>query len=281
MLQFEPYIPHPALRRYIRSYWLISGSDTAESLELVPDGYPEMIFVLNNEVNMPQFNGVNRWHAASDTGVIGQVTGRFTFGIGAGSVLFCVKFYPWTPHLLFGLPAWQLNDTALDMGSLSAPTAFRVLRERVAECGQISQAVTLLNDFFLEQFKNLSRENPFVMHAVQQIFRQNGMVSMDQLSGNFRTSRRYIEILFRQHIGFSPKQYARIIRVKKASMSLLDPRFKGQIREVAGQLDYYDQSHFLKDFKAVVRQSPSAFLQEQLNLSETSVLRYLDQWDYS
>ncbi|HLP92929.1 MAG TPA: DUF6597 domain-containing transcriptional factor [Saprospiraceae bacterium] len=281
MLQFEPYIPHPSLSRYIRSYWLISGSDSAESLELVPDGYPEMLFVLSNAVHMPQFSGSSRWNAASDTGVIGQVSGRFTFEIEAGAMLFCVKFYPWTPHLLFKLPAWQLNDAALDMGSLSSPLAFRVLRERVAACKQIPQVVTLLNDFFLEQFKDVNGENPFVMHAVQQIFRQNGVVSMDQLSGNFRTSRRYVELLFRQHIGFSPKQYARIIRVKKASMYLLDPRFKGQIREVAGQLDYYDQSHFLKDFKAVVRQSPSGFLQEQLNLSEISVLRYLDQWDYS
>ncbi|MBL7807859.1 MAG: helix-turn-helix transcriptional regulator [Saprospiraceae bacterium] len=281
MLQFEPYMPHPALRQYIRSYWLISGSNAKESLELVPDGYPEMFFVLANAVHMPQFNGSSRWNAASDTGVIGQVSGRFTFEMEAGSMLFCVKFYPWTPHLLFKLPAWQLNDAALDMGSVSARPSFRELRERVAGCREIPQAVTLLNDFFLEQFKDLSGENPFVMHVVQQIFRQNGVVSMDQLSGSFRTSRRYIELLFRQHIGFSPKQYARIIRVKKASMCLLDPRFKGQIREVAGQLDYFDQSHFLKDFKAVVRQSPSAFLQEQLNLSETSVLRYLDQWDYS
>jgi AraC-like DNA-binding protein len=281
MLQFEPYTPHSALQRYIRSYWLITGSETTESLELVPDGYPEMFFVLDNEVHMPQFGGTKQWNERSGTGLIGQVSGRFTFGMSAGSRLFCVKFYPWTPHLLLGVPAWQLNDTALEMGDLSAPWIFRELNERIAECANIPMAVHLLDDFFLERLENPGQENPFVMHAVRQIFQQNGMVSMDRLSEGFRTSRRYVEMLFRQHIGFSPKQYARIIRVKKASMYLLDPRFSGQIREVAGQLDYYDQSHFLKDFKAVVRQTPSSFLQQQLNLSETSVLRYLDQWDYS
>ena len=79
----------------------------------------------------------------------------------------------------------------------------------------------------------------------------------------------------------SPKQYARIIRVKKASMYMLDPGFTGNLQTIADALQYYDQSHFLKDFKAVVRQTPTAFLQQQPNFPIEGIKAYLGQWDYS
>ena len=64
-------------------------------------------------------------------------------------------------------------------------------------------------------------------------------------------------------------------------MYLLDPRFHFNIREIALRLDYYDQSHLLKDFKAVMGQSPSVYLKKQSTFSETDLMSYLDQWDYS
>lgn len=65
------------------------------------------------------------------------------------------------------------------------------------------------------------------------------------------------------------------------TMYLLDPRFNFNIRDISDRLEYYDQSHLLKDFKAVMGQSPSAFLQRQTIFSEPDLMSYLDQWDYS
>ena len=61
----------------------------------------------------------------------------------------------------------------------------------------------------------------------------------------------------------SPKQYARLIRVKKASILMAGNSFMGNIGAVATNLHYYDQSHFIKDFKTVIGQTPSQYLKEQ------------------
>jgi AraC-like DNA-binding protein len=112
-------------------------------------------------------------------------------------------------------------------------------------------------------------------------FCSNGTISIDSLTKHVHASRRYVEKVFKERIGMSPKEYAQIIRVKKTSMYLLDPRFNFNIREIADRLEYYDQSHLLKDFKAVMGQSPTAFLQRQTIFSEPDLMSYLDQWDYS
>lgn len=279
MLQFTQKQPHPALRHYLRGYWLIEAGDTMETLELVPDGYPEIFFTLAASVRI--FSGGKRWQQHAQAGLIGQTSGRFAFEPAAGSRVLYVKLYPWAPAALFHIPAWQLTDVALEMEAVSSDPAFRNLSDQIYTAENFDQATTLLDAFFLKKMASVSGKMPYLPFAVQQIYASNGTVGMDQLTTRVHASRRYLEKIFKEGIGMSPKQYARIIRVKKASMYMLDPGFTGNLQTIADALQYYDQSHFLKDFKAVVRQTPTAFLQQQPNFPIEGIKAYLGQWDYS
>ncbi|MBK6998042.1 MAG: helix-turn-helix transcriptional regulator [Lewinellaceae bacterium] len=282
MLKFTQKKPHHNLQNYIRSYWLIQSEGVEEPLDLlVPDGYPEMFFVLNESLKMPQFSGEKYWPEHTDAGLIGQATAPFAFQPAPFSKMLFVKFYPWTPQQLFGIPSWQLNDLAIDLGAATTDPAFRQLNQRVCSSQNLTDMVTLLDAFFLKKLAYAPADNSFLAFAVRQIYASNGAISIDQLTQHAHASRRYVEKIFKEKIGMSPKQYARMIRVKKASMYLMDPRFNFNIREIACHLDYYDQSHLLKDFKSVMGQSPSVYLQQKISFSESDLLSYLDQWDYS
>ncbi len=256
------------------------GSEETMDL-LVPDGYPELFFVLNASLKMEQFSGEKNWVQHTEGGLIGQATAQFAFKPTPFSKMFFVKLYPWTPQQLFGIPAWQLNDLALDLGAVTQDPAFRQLSERVCSGENLEDIVTLLDAFFLKKLAEQKDQNSFLQFAVRQIYDSNGTISIDSLTKHVHASRRYVEKVFKERIGMSPKEYAQIIRVKKTSMYLLDPRFNFNIREIADRLEYYDQSHLLKDFKAVMGQSPTAFLQRQVIFSEPDLMSYLDQWDYS
>lgn len=281
MLHFTQYKPHPALRGHLSGYWLIEGGAASETWQLVPDGHPELFFVLSESVAMRQFLGKQCWCSKSEGGLIGQTTGRFTIEPTPFSRTLYVKMYPWVPQSMFGLPAWESNDSALEFGSLVNGASFRALGERLRNLPDLTAMGAVLDAFFLKMLPILSNETPFVRFATQRIYHTNGTVSMDALRGHIQASTRHIEKTFKQYVGMPPKQYAQLIRIKKASMWLADPRFKGKIGQVAHALDYYDQSHFLKDFKAVAHQTPSQFLQQQLNFSKEDVIAYLGQWDYS
>lgn len=279
MLTFKQINAHPALRNYLRGYWLIEAGAATETLELVPDGYPEIFFTLASSVQI--FAGGNRWESYSQAGVIGQVTNRFSFEIAAHSRVLYVKMYPWTPALLFSIPAWQLTNDSLEMSALTNDSGFRTLSDQVYDTRTFEQAVALLDAFFLQKLGGLTFENPFLQFAVRQIYASNGTTSIDSLTSHIQASRRYVELLFKQSIGMSPKQYARLIRVKKATMLMQSSNAPAHLQTIAGSLNYYDQSHFLKDFKAVVNQTPTQFLQQQRQFSLDDVRAYLGQWDYS
>lgn len=282
MLKFEQKKPHPRLRNYIRSYWLMEGDGSEEHLDLlVPDGYPELFFILNESLKMERFSGDRQWAQHAEGGLIGQATTQFTFKPTPFSKMLFVKLYPWTPYQLFGIPGWQLNDLAIDLGAATRDTGFRRLNERVGSSANLSEIAAMLDAFFLKKLSDATLSNSFLTFAVRQIYSSDGTISIDGLTKHVHATRRYVEKVFKDKIGMTPKQYAQIIRVKKASMYLLDPRFQYNIREIAQRLEYYDQSHFLKDFKAVMGQSPSVYLQREVAFSKSDLMSYLDQWDYS
>ena len=137
---------------------------------------------------------------------------------------------------------------------------------------QISTSIVLNNKPY---------DHPFLQFAVSQIFATNGTTSVDSLRNNISASRRYVEKLFKKNIGLTPKQFARLIRVKKASIFLQQKDFNGFLYSVSESLNYYDQSHFLKDFKMVVGSTPTQFLSKQSSLKIEGIESYLAQWDYS
>jgi len=118
MLKFTQKKPHPALRSHIRSYWLIQSDGSEQSLNLlVPDGYPELFFVLNESLIMPQFSDKKTWAEHTEGGLIGQASTSFAFQPAPFSKMLFVKLYPWTPQQLFGIPSWELTDLAIDLGA--------------------------------------------------------------------------------------------------------------------------------------------------------------------
>ena len=279
MLTFQRVEPAEALKHFIHGYWQVKSDDQPELLDLVPDGYPEIAFSIQKRVTVKP-GGLESCQMPN-AGVVGQLTHRFITLIPADTNLLFVKMYPWTPYLLFDEPIWHLNDKVTDLECLTKDREFRQMARDVRTLASIGEAAPLLDGFFLKKLALQKLETPFLIFAIQQIFKSNGTTNIDSLRQNIQASRRYVEKLFKKNIGLTPKRYARLIRVKKASIILQQPFYNKHISSVAAELEYYDQSHFLKDFKTVVGRTPSQYLQMKPMFSGEGLEAYLKQWDYS
>ena len=123
---------------------------------------------------------------------------------------------------------------------------------------------------------------PIAAYSIQQYFAASGQLTSNDLAAKLNCSRRYLELVFKEYIGISPKQYARVIRTKKASILLSNAaKNKLNLSNISYDMGYYDLSHFNKDFKAITQSLPSQFMG---NLEQHALYRhesYLEQWGYS
>jgi AraC-like DNA-binding protein len=88
---------------------------------------------------------------------------------------------------------------------------------------------------------------------------KNGMPT-DSLREYLHLSERQLEKSFRQTVGISPQLYIRIKRVNEA-FKLMDSGQYERLVDVALELNFYDQSHFIRDIRAFSGMTPKDITQ--------------------
>ena len=68
-----------------------------------------------------------------------------------------------------------------------------------------------------------------------------------------------------KQIGISPKQLGKVIRLQTALKMLLNHKTE-TLTQIAYENEYYDQAHFIKDFKEFTGTNPKEFLENRQNV---------------
>src|SRR5690606_1457010 len=105
-----------------------------------------------------------------------------------------------------------------------------------------------------------------VKSTVETILTANGQLSVDELSREINITRRQLERNFSSAIGLSPKQLSKTIRLQAVLKRLLSKEFTN-LTTLAHENEYYDQSHFIKDFKELTGFTPKEFYGNNLRMS--------------
>jgi AraC-like DNA-binding protein len=101
--------------------------------------------------------------------------------------------------------------------------------------------------------------------AVGLIFEKKGMISVSELATFTGVGERQLENLFKKYIGLSPKFFSRIVRFNH--IFDLVKKNKSRWSSLAYEAAYYDQSHFIRNFKTFTGESPSAYSFEEENMA--------------
>lgn len=83
---------------------------------------------------------------------------------------------------------------------------------------------------------------------------------------NIYMSRRNFERRFFKKVGLSPKYYARVRRIGYA-INLVSGKKKIDWTDVFSECDYYDHSHFIKDFLEFTGRTPQQYIEENNELA--------------
>lgn len=122
------------------------------------------------------------------------------------------------------------------------------LERALAESARDVEAQGRALDAFFVGRLELTPSRQSVLALTAEIERAPGAVRIDALLAARGASVRHVNRLFRQHLGFGPKTLARIARFQRA-LTMLQRPYEGTMGELAAACGYYDQSHFVRDFR--------------------------------
>ncbi len=265
-MEFTRISPHPSLNEWIECYWMMYSDDTLPQIEkIIPDGFTEIIF---NYRDVYQSKIGDSWSLQTPNLLAGQLRTYFYLQNTGATGSVAIKLKPAALTQLLGFSMDQYVDQIVDLDSLTHP-ALKVLSEQISTAVALKHTQNtplikeLLDNYFVDLAKSAT-ENP-LKQPLDLIFQSNGMVTVAAMATAAGVSERQLERLFKKYIGLSPKYYARIIRFNYI-FKLINLK-NTSWAEIVYQSGYYDQSHFIRNFKAFTGEDPSSYYFEEKNMA--------------
>ncbi len=252
--------PSKKLADYVQHFWIFEGNisnDESLTIRTVANASPELIF--HYKGTFDELTEDNQTLTSFTSGIHGQTNRHRQFIISESFGMIGVKLYPYALQTLFDIPAVDFSNQLPDLFSILKPDD-RNIQERVFEAENNKQRVSIISEFLDARIKEFAK--PEIVFAVQKIIRSDGGLSIKDLANNCAVSQRQFERNFKGITGFTAKSFARIIRfnalLKKANYK------KQSLTEIALDFGYYDQSHFIQDFKDFSGLNPKAYFLQKL-----------------
>lgn len=189
-------------------------------------------------------------------GLFGPLTHyHFNMEIPGELRTFSARLQPAAASQLFGVDPGTLVDT---FRPLNLPVG---LFDQLRAAPGFAAMATLVDDW-LGQLAKGKRGTDAVTSAANHLRHARGIVSVQELADEAGLSLRQFQRRFQALTGLNPKHYARICRIGQAvHRKELEP--EASWTELALECGYADQSHFIRDFKALTGTLPRSFLRGQ------------------
>jgi AraC-like DNA-binding protein len=251
--------PSPPLQEFVGHYLYRESSipDGVIVRPLLARADPFVAFHLRDRYEVFE-HAPSRTRLLPPAYVVGPQTRRVADLLLRGSLrVFFISFRPTGLHRLFGVPMADLTDHAYEASHVMGPEA-TALHERLLDCASISDIVRAAEQALTRVAQNARPLHP-IERAATTLIRTNGQTSLTRLAHESGVGERQFERNFAERVGVGPKRYARIARLTFALQTKQrQPALTWT--DVSQRAGYFDQTHLIRDFKALVGANPSAFL---------------------
>jgi len=258
---FRFHLPAKSLRPYVQGYLDADYQKTTEKGEhtLFPNGYSGIFFNFGNRGKLI----INEEYETPFVSVFGQIDHHFSIIHYPGFYSFGVLFKPTILSWLLKVEMTSLTNKAFDAQLLS--WHFKSLHEQMEEVTSIENKIRLFEDYLMNELAGRNYTTTLADHALSLIHQNK---SIPEVAKQLLVSQRHLETQFKNAVGLSPKSYSLIMRFKRIEEQLKRTAVVSW-RELPFADEYYDQNHFIKEFKRFTGLTPTSYLLKNLDVGRS------------
>jgi AraC-like DNA-binding protein len=258
---YRTYTPGPPLSDFVEVFWLHEGEELAHTKERVlPTPSTELIINLREDrFRIYPNTADDSFELISGSLVAGPRSEYAVIDAPSGTSLIGVHFRHGGAFPFFKPPAGELHNSTISLELLWGAWA-RELRERLLGEPSADGRFRILEEALLVQATRTARpqwRNPVVGFALERF--QNQTTSVSKVTDSIGLSpRRFIQV-FSEEVGLTPKLFCRVVRFQDVLRNI-HGESSVDWADLALACNYFDQAHFIHDFKAFSGISPTTYL---------------------
>jgi AraC-like DNA-binding protein len=273
-VRFDRFQPHPLLRPYVRFYYAIrTGSQASGPILNHSQGSVDLVLGYRGETSFEGGDGQARSNPAFGISLLGLQDGPCRVVLGPGLDRFSAALEPEGYARLLDLPLPDVFNRSHGVRE-QVDDGLRALHERIGDAADDATRVALLDAHLLERLRrSLDRRSSQLLapHArleplLRELRHSGGRRSLNELASAANVSGRTVQRWTRDTLGMGPKTYSRIVRFN-AALKLKEERPRLDWHDILLRRGYYDQSHFIAEFRQFAGVTPAVFARGDARLS--------------
>lgn len=258
-MNFKQFSPSSLLKPYIRYYYLFeSDNDSAFADTVFPSGDMEMIFNLGHGIW--EASASNSYYKTPPIELWGQITKPLAIRSKGKHTMLGIKFFTHSAAYFLDEEMGIFNDRVYDVYEI-AGADIKILHQQLLENSDMATRLHFIEEFLLKKLINNQRKI-FKIDKVADMLTtlkiDSSEQNLSQIASKHNVTPRYLHKLINQYTGLSPKFYTKIRRFQH-SLKLISNNNQ-PFTTIAYSCGYFDQSHFIRDFKSFTGITPSAYL---------------------
>lgn len=257
------FIPHLPLSIFVEGLWIYQGTLPSHTKERrLPDGSVSLIINLRDD----QMRLYDQRHPDQFQSHRGMILGgaRSEFALLDTTCLtevLGVQFKPGGTLPFRSFPASELHNDMLSLDMVWGAEVFD-LREQLQAIDTSGCRFQIMEQFLLERLARSCSIHPVVTFALKEFEDASYPPTISSVTEKIGLSQTRFIQLFREAVGLTPKQFCRILRFQQVLRSV-EKSTPHTWAELALTCGYYDQAHFIHDFKAFSGLTPGAYLTQR------------------
>lgn len=260
-MNYQTFQPHPDLSALVKFYWTLEVpfDPKNQKQKIIPDGCIEMTF--NFKDGIKRYVSEHDFIVHPNSMIMGQRTKSYFIEPLGDVDSFAICFYPYGFANFVSTPLEKLVDVETPTATLFGEVPAKTLEQKITQATSTEERIEIIEAFLFERLNQHTTIENLVKTTVDSLLATNGSSPINKILKNDLSKRRKLERDFRKQIGISPKQLGKVLRLQTALKMLLNE--KESLTNIAYESEYFDQAHFIKDFKEFTGTTPKEFLDNE------------------
>ncbi len=257
-MELHYYLPRADLREYVRAYYYFATP--AASVQPLCAELGNIRILLDGDGELQMAGGAPL--RITSTFLIGPTMSAYTMRANAGTRVFGIGIRPRGWVKLFSINAYEAADQVFDLTDVAQRVAGMEL-DAIRNSNHPEEMAAACDRYFTALLERRAQRRDIYPQAIENWLLNDQDLDIDRLMETIDVSRRQTDRLAKKYFGASPKLLQRKYRALRAA----DRIRQGEAPWIcAAGPGFYDQSHFIKEFRRFIGVTPSQFLDNQAAL---------------